>query len=455
MTEAPSPREASAVERDDRRELFGWALYQWAFHGFETTVATVLFGPYLTRLAQMAVGENGPVFGGGLLGAVTAKALYPFCISASVLLQLALLPFLGTIADQARLKKPLLVLFSSAGAAATGLLYFVGAGIGFVAGGLLFVVANLSFGASVVLYNALLPEIASDAQRDRVSSLGYALGYLSGGILLAANVVLIGAGPRLGVDQGLAQRLCFLSAGLWWAGFSVPAFRRLRSRSAPSGARPRLVALRDTVATLVAALRGLGSRRQTRRYLLAYLLYNDGIQTVIGLASLFLAQELFVARGLPEDRGFLLGLMLVIQFVGFFGSLLFGRLAALAGSKRALLVSLAVWTAVVVYGWRFLHTPAEAIGMGGAIALVLGGSQALSRSLFSRMVPPDRGATFFALYEVAENGTSWIGPALFGTVVAATGSYRDALLSLVLLLVSGTLLLAWTDLDVAFDESRR
>ncbi|HUL76198.1 MAG TPA: MFS transporter [Vicinamibacteria bacterium] len=449
------PRGASGDGRDDRRELLGWALYQWAFHGFVTTVATVLLGPYLTALAQKAVGPNGAVFGPGRLGAVTAKAFFPYCLSASVLLQLALLPFLGAIADRTRLKKPLLVAFSSVGATATCLLFLVGGGLGFVAGGLLFVVANLSFGASVVLYNAFLPEIASDAQRDRVSSLAFALGYLSGGILLAANLVFLGIAPRLGVDEGLVVRLCFLSAGLWWGGFSVPAFRRLRPRPPEASAPPGPGLLRDGLATFLAALRELGRRRHTRRYLVAYLLYNDGIQTVIGLASVFLAQELFVARRLPEDRGFLLGLMLMVQFVGFGGALLFGRLAARFGSKPALLASLAVWTAVVVYGWRFLRTPADAIGMSVAIALVLGGSQALSRSLFSRMIPPDRGATFFALYEVAENGTSWIGPTLFGAVVAATSSYRDALLSLVLLLVSGTILLAATDLDAAFGEAQR
>lgn len=438
---------------DNRREVVGWALYSWAFHGFVTTVATVLLGPYLTDLAQAAVGNNGPVFGPGLLGTVTAKAFFPACLSTSVFLQLLLLPFLGALADHTRRKKPLLVAFSSVGAAATCLLFFVGGGLGFRSGGLLFVLANLSFGASVVLYNAFLPEIASAGQRDRVSSLAYALGYLAGGLLLAANLCLIAVAPRLGLGEGLAVRLCLLSAGVWWAGFSIPALSRLRSRAPARVLRRGEGLVRTGIASLFATLRELHARPHTRRFLLAYLLYNDGIQTVIGMASVFLAQELFVTRGLPEDRSFLLGLMLMVQFVGFGGALVFARLAAWAGAKRALLAALVAWTAVVIYGCGYLRTTSDAIGMSIAIALVLGGSQALSRSLFSRMIPAGRDAAFFALYEVAENGTSWIGPALFALVVARTGSYRSALLSLVVLLASGTLLLVATDVQRAFAEA--
>jgi UMF1 family MFS transporter len=439
--------------RDDRREVVGWVLYSWAFHGFVTTVATVLLGPYLTELAQAAVGENGPVLGLGRLGTVTAKAFFPACLSTSVFLQLLLLPWLGALADRTRRKKALLLASSGLGAGATCLLFFVGGGLGYRWGGLLFVVANLSFGVSVVLYNAFLPEVASEAQRDRLSSLAYALGYLAGGLLLAANLALIALAPRLGLGEGFAVRLCLLSAGLWWAGFSIPALCRLRARAPTHGLERGEGLVRAGVAGFLATLRELRGRAQTRRFLIAYLLYNDGIQTVIGLASLFLAQELFVAHGLPEDRGFLLGLMLAVQFLGFAGTLAFARFAARAGAKRALLVSLLVWTAVVVYGWRFLQTRSDAIGMGAAIALVLGGSQALSRSLFSRMIPAGHNAAFFALYEVAENGTSWIGPALFALVVGCTGSYRDALLSLVVLLAGGTLLLVTTDVQRAFAEA--
>ncbi len=439
--------------RGEGRERSGWTLYQWAFHGFETTVATVLLSPYLTALSQADVGENGPVLVFGRLGTVTAKAFFPACVAASVLLQFLLLPWLGAVADRTRWKKAWLLASSALGAVATCLLFFVGGGLDYRWGGLLFVAANLSFGVSVVLYNAFLPEVASEAERDRVSSVAYALGYLSGGLLLAANLVLIALAPRLGLTEGFAVRVGLLSAGLWWLAFGVPALARLRTREADRPLRPGEGLVRAGITGFLATLRELRGRRHTGRFLLAYLLYNDGIQTVINMASVFLAQELFVARRVPVDQGFLVGLMLAVQLVGFAGALGFARFAAWAGTKRALIVSLLVWTAVVVYGWRFLQTRSDAIAMGAAIALVLGGSQALSRSLFSRMIPPGRNATFFALYEVAADGTSWLGPALFALVVARSGSYREALLSLIVLLAGGTLLLVATDVERAFAEA--
>jgi UMF1 family MFS transporter len=171
------------------------------------------------------------------------------------------------------------------------------------------------------------------------------------------------------------------------------------------------------------------------------------------MASVFLAQELFIRRGLPEDRGFLLALMLMIQFVGFAGSIVFGWLAARIGAKRALVLSLAVWCGAILYGYGVLQTRAQAWGLSAVIAMVLGGSQALSRSLFSRMIPRGSEASFFSLYEVANSGTSWIGPFLFGVVVSATGSYREALVSLIVLFAAGGAILVATDTARAIREA--
>ncbi len=177
--------------------------------------------------------------------------------------------------------------------------------------------------------------------------------------------------------------------------------------------------------------------RHTLRYLIGYLFFNDGIQTVISMASVFMAQELFTARGLKTDQSFLLGIFLLVQFVAIFGALIFERLAYAIKTKNAILVSLVLWAGVVIYGYGFLRTTTDAWAMGVVIAIVLGGSQALSRSLFSRMIPAGREASFFGIYEVSERGTSWLGPLVFGAVVAATGSYRQALLSLIIFSLSG------------------
>ena len=427
-------------------------MYDWANSGFQTTVVTVMSGPYLTALARGDVGENGVMFDLGPF-LVTAKSFFPFCIGLSVFLQALLLPVLGAVADYTNLKKPLMVFFCYAGSAATCLLYFV-AGDRYLAGGLLLIVANLCFGASLVLYNAFLNDITTPDQRDKVSSRGYALGYLGGGVLLLANLALLQSAGALGISDGLAVRLSLGSAGLWWGGFSIITFRRLRTRSAATVVGASGSVLTAGIRELLASLRALRRLPQTLRYLLAYMLFNDGIQTVIAMASLFLSQELFVARGLPENQSFLVGLILMIQFVAFFGAHLFERIAAFIGTKRAILLSLVLWTATVIYAYRWLQTTAQAWVMGAVIATVLGGSQALSRSLFSQMIPAGREASFFGLYEISGRGTSWIGPILFGMVAAATDSYRQALLSLIVLFLAGMIGLLLTDTDRAITQAR-
>lgn len=426
-------------------------MYDWANSAFITTVGTVLMGPYLTSIAQAAVGENGTIFQLGPLH-VTAKSLYADAVSLSVLLQLFLLPVLGAVADYTNLKKRLMAAFCYAGVAATCLLFFVTPGR-YLLGAALYLVANLCFGASVVFYNAYLNEITTPDQRDRVSSRGFAWGYLGGGLLLALNLGLVQGARPLGIDTVLAVRLSLLSAGLWWGGFALFAFRRLRTRAAARPLPPDKSVLGVGFAELRHTFKELRRLPHTRRYLLGYLLYNDGIQTVIAMSSTFLSQELFVARGLEPSQTFLIGIILMVQFVGFFGALAFERLARLLGTRNAILLSLAIWVAVVIYAFSLLQTTTQALVMGAVIAVVLGGSQALSRSLFSRMIPAGKEASFFGLYEVAERGTSWIGPFIFGRVVAATGSYRYAILSIIVLFAGGMAILAATDTERAAREA--
>lgn len=444
---------AAARATNDRREIFGWTMYDWANSVFSTTVAGVLLGPYVTSLAQGAVGENGPVWQVGSLTLITAKSLWPYTVSLSVFLQVFLLPFLGAVADYTALKKRLMTVFTYIAVVAVCLLFFVAPGT-YLLGSLLFIIANVSFGGAIVMYNAYLPEIASEDRRDAVSSRGFALGYLGGGVLLAANLALVLVKP-FGLATELAVRLSLLSAGLWWGGFAAFALARLQTRQPPrplpSGQNLLLIGFRE-VGTTFRELRRLP---YTLRYLIGYLLYNDGIQTVIGLAAVFLTQELFVARGLPEADGqsFVIVVFLLVQFVAFFGALGFGRLAETIGTKRAILISLVLWLGVIIYAYALLQTTTQALAMAAMIALVLGGSQALSRSLFSKMIPVGRESSFFGLYEISERGTSWIGPLIFGYVVAQTNSYRDAILSLIVLFLLGLIVLALTDVNRAIHES--
>jgi len=440
------------LDKNNPREIFGWKMYDWANSAFSTTIVGALFGPYLTEITQTAVGENGVVVSLGALGAITSKSFFPTCVSVAVFLQIFLLPILGSIADYSNLKKRMLAIFCYIAVGATCLMFFVDGGL-FWLGGLLFIVANLGFGAALVFYNGFLNEITTEDQRDKVSSRGFAYGYLGGGLLLALNFLLVKSAPALGIDPYLAVRISFLSAGVWWGSFALIAFARLRTRAAEKSLPPGKSYLTIGFSELGRTFRELARLRHTLRYLIGYLFFNDGIQTVISMASVFMAQELFTARGLKTDQSFLLGIFLLVQFVAIFGALIFERLAYAIKTKNAILVSLVLWSGVVIYGYGFLKTTNDAWIMGVVIAIVLGGSQALSRSLFSRMIPAGREASYFGIYEVSERGTSWMGPLVFGAVVAATGSYRQALLSLIVFFVVGMIILYLTDTDKAIHEA--
>ena len=438
----------STERKNDPREVFGWKMYDWANSAFYTTVVGALFSPYLTRLAQAAVGENGVVLDLGPLGSVTAKSLPTLCVSLSVGVQVFLLPVLGALGDYSNFKKRLMTLFCYLGVLANCLLFFV-AGNLYLWGGLLFIIANVCFGASLVFYNAFLPEITTEDQADKVSSRGYAYGYLGGAILLSLNFLLVLMAPRLGISSGMAVRLSFLSAGLWWGGFAIITFLRLKSRSKSKVLPAGKGYVGAAFSELASTARELRRLPLSLRYLIAYLIYNDGIQTVIFAASVFIEQELF-PQGNPL---FLLEIYLMVQFTAVAGALLFERLAYFIKTKNAIVLSLLIWSGIVIYAYFFLHAVWEAWFLAALIAIVLGGSQALSRSLFSKMIPYGKEAAFFGLYEVSERGTSWMGPLLFSVVVARTGSYRQALLSLIIFFVAGLLLLLVTDTDRAIREA--
>jgi UMF1 family MFS transporter len=446
MTPHPNPL------KNDRREIFGWITYDWANSVFFTTVLGVLIGEYITSLAQKAVGENGVVFTVAGVDLVTAKSLYSYTVGLSVFLQVFFLPVIGAIADYTHLKKTFMVFFCYAGAFSCCLLFFIG-GETYVLGCVFFLVSNLCAGASVVFYNSYLIDITTEDKRDKVSSWGFAAGYISGFLVLVANLIFIRNCESYGISIDLAVRICLLTAGLWWAGFSIVTFRLLKrrepARSVPEGKHYIAAGFGELRETF----RELFLLKHTLLFLIAYLLYNDGIQTVINSAGLFLSQELFVARGLETDRSVLFIAYLIAQFVAFFGALIFERIARFSSAKYAILISLVIWSAIVIYAYGFLQTLTQAFVMSGAIGLVLGGSQALSRSLFSQMIPRGRESSFFGIYEISERGTSWIGPIVFGLVAQLTDSYRPAILALIVFFVGGSLLLFFVNTTRAIHEA--
>src|SRR5215207_2195975 len=330
-------------------------MYDWANSAFYTTVVGALFSPYLTRLAQTAVGENGVVLDLGPLGAVTAKSLPTLAVSISVGTQVFLLPILGALGDYSDLKKRLMAVFCYIAVTANCLMFFVKDDL-YLLGGLLFIVANVAFGAALVFYNAFLPEIATEDQADKVSSRGFAYGYLGGAILLALNLLLVLRAEELGITTGLAVRLSLLSAGVWWGGFAVITFALLKARPTKKSLPPGKGYIAAGFTEIIGTFKELRRLPLTARYLLGYLIYNDGIQTVIFASSAFLEQELFPG-GNPQ---FLLKIFLMVQFVAVGGALLFERLAYRIKTKNAIVLSLVIWSGIVIYANRFLDTVTEA-----------------------------------------------------------------------------------------------
>ncbi|MYX29296.1 MFS transporter [Streptomyces sp. SID8381] len=413
-----------------RREQRGWYFYDWACSVYSTSVLTVFLGPYLTSVARAAADPDGFVHPLGV--PVRAGSFFAYCVSASVVVAIVVMPVAGAAADRTGRRKPLLAAAAYTGAAATTALFFLD-GHRYLLGGLLLIVANASVAVSMVLYNSYLPQIAPPEERDAVSSRGWAFGYAAGSLVLVANLVLFTGHDSFGVSEATAVRICLASAGLWWGVFTLVPLRRLRDRRAPAAAAPRVRGWRQLAATV----RDMRERPLTLAFLLAYLIYNDGIQTVISQASVYGSEEL----GLGQST--LITAVLMVQVLAVAGALGMGRLARVYGAKRTILGSLIAWTATLAAGF-FLPAgaPVWFFVLAAGIGLVLGGSQALSRSLFSHLVPPGKEAEYFSAYEMSDRGMSWLGPLLFGVTYQLTESYRDAIVSLVAFFVIGFVLLA-------------
>ncbi len=441
----PGGGETTKIDGERRREIRGWYWYDWANSVFTTSVVTVFLGPYLSDVAETAAGgEDGTLHPLGI--PVSPDSLFPYLLSVAALLQVLVLPVVGAVADRTRRKRELMGGFAYLGALATAGLALV-AGGGYLLGAALFLLANLCFGASIVVYYSFLPEIAGPDERDAVSSRGWAFGYLGGGLLLALNLALFLQADTLGLSEGDAVRICFLSVAIWWAGFTVIPLRRLRDRDSGAGTGERTAA--GSFRQLAATLRSLRAYPQTLLFLVAYLLFNDGIQTVIGLSALYGDRELELSQTV------LISTILLVQFVAIGGALLLGRLAARIGAKRTVLGSLVVWVVVLCLAF-FLQrgSAAQFYLLGAAIGVVLGGTQALSRSLFAQMTPRGREAEYFSLYEISDKGTSWLGTFGFGLALQLTDSYRIAIMSLVVFFVAGGLLLSRVDVRRAVADAR-
>jgi MFS transporter, UMF1 family len=487
-TDGRGAESTSPARARDTRAQRGWYFYDWANSSFPTTVLTLFFGPYLIYVAQVAIERTVLAAASGigldlaergelgftewfdaaivqLTGAASAAGtsievlldaatlagrvdlfgwallpgqLFLYAIPASAIFQIITLPILGAFVDRSPRKRRWLAWTAYLGAATTIAMFLIVPGR-WQLGVVLVIVANVLFQASVVVYDSFLPEIAEPDDRDRVSSRGWALGYVGGGTLLLVNLLILQFEP-FGIGGTLALRVSLASAGVWWAIFTIIPLRLLEDGPPLVTDASRSQAVRGAFKELARTTRLVASYPETLKFLLAFLLFNGGVGTVIVAAGSYAVEELQIGE---TD---LVLAILMVQFVAFIGALVMGRIAAKAGARTTVLWSLVLWSAVVTYG-RFVPEGNVPVffALAASIGFVLGGTQALSRSLFSHLVPPRREAEFYSFYQISDRGTNILGPAALALALGVFGSYRQGILVLIIFFIVGGLLLALVD----------
>jgi len=417
-----------------RPELRAWAMYDWANSAFWTTVIVAVFPPFFSDYAAAGLTPN------------EATARFAWATTMAVAIVAVLGPVLGAIADYRAVKKKMLAAFMALGVAATLMMATIERG-GWEYAALLFVVANIGVAASQVFYDSLLPHIAAPDEFDRVSTTGFALGFLGGGVLLIVNLAWILSPGTFGLpDTVAAIKLSFISVAFWWLIFSIPLLRRVPEP-------PRALERDETGsenAIRVALVRVWETFHELRGYkdaflmLVAFLLYNDGIQTIIRMAAIYGAE-------IGIDRNAQIAAFVVVQFTGIPCSFLFGSLAGRVGAKRAIYFALVIYTGISMLGY-FMTTTWQFFALAFLVGTVQGGSQALSRSVFARMIPKRKSSEYFGFFSVFEKFAGIAGPALFATSVTVFGSSRAAVLSVILFFIAGGIVL--THVNIAEGEAR-
>ena len=433
--------------KNDPKTVFGWCMYDWANSAYPTTVLVGLLPFYFINTV---VGPDGLRIGGTVYSGFT---LWGFVVGLAALITFVSAPVLGAISDFSGGHKSFLLFFAYLGCLFTLLLYFSRSGDVYRTM-VFFLIAQVGYIGANVFYDGFLPQIASEDKMDWISGKGYSYGYVGGGIQFALALALVAGHEALGLSQDLAVRIAIVMAGLWWAGFTLITGKYLHE--APSAERlpddyrgwPRPLAF-----AVIGFWRTIRTTKRVRRFrhlllfLIAYMMYNEGIQTVIQMATAYGTEELRL------EAWQLMLTLLVIQGVAFAGALLFSRMAGWIGAKHSVMVTLVVWSGVVVYAY-FIQTAVEYFFLGGMVGLVLGGSQALSRSFYGAMIPEEAGAEFFGFYTVFSKFSSIWGPLTLAFIRQMTGSARISIGSLIFFFIAGLVLLHFVDEEKAREAKK-
>jgi UMF1 family MFS transporter len=442
----PSEDIADMPIRGDRRVIFGWAMYDWANSAYTTTLAVAILPIYF---AGVVVPPDGLEIRGTLYAAET---LWGFMVSAAAFLVFLAAPTLGAIADFCCAKKRFLFSFCYLGVVSAAFLSFSKAGdVWFTM--ILFVISQIGFVGANVFYDAFLPQIAPEGDTDRISSKGFAYGYVGGGLQFALSLCLLAGHEKIGLSEAGAARLGMLTAAMWWGGFALVTVYCLREprriQAMPEGFQHLPLGLGYISLGVSQVLKTIRKLRQLRHlilFLAAFLVYNEGIQTVIQMATIYGKQELHLSTTV------LMMTLLLVQAIAFLGALLLAWISKRIGAKRAVIVTLIGWSGVVFYAY-FIHSAIEYFVLGGIIGLVLGGSQAISRSFYASIIPGGVSAEFFGFYSVVNKFSAVWGPFIFAIIRQWTGSSRNSILFLIFFFILGILLLSWVNEKKAREAS--
>ncbi|MEE9298936.1 MAG: MFS transporter [Acidimicrobiia bacterium] len=430
--------------KNDQRTIFGWAMYDWANSAYATTIAGAVLPAFF---ADEIVPEGGySIFGATLSG----EAMWGFATGGGAFLLFLLMPVLGAIADFSATKRRFMMSFAIVGAVITMALGLMSPGM-VLPTLTLFLLAQISFVAANVFYDGFLPDISTDKTIDRISSKGFALGYIGGGLQLGLTAALILLHESLGISETAAVQVGLASAGLWWLAFGLFSFTRIPETGSATplpaeyAGRNRVIAyaaigFRRTIGTT----RKLLGFKQILLFVIAYMLYNDGVQTTIAMTSVYATDTLNL-----EIEAILVA-FLIVQFIAFFGALAFGVVADRLGTKQGILITLVVWSGIAVVAFFLPQGQAAPLwALAVVVGFVLGGVQALSRSLYGSMIPEDASAEFYGFFSVFSKFSAIWGPLIFAIISSATGSGRPAILSIAVFFVLGMILLSRVNVDEA------
>src|SRR5687767_8829384 len=405
-------------------EQRAWAWYDWANSVYFTTVITAVFPSFYATYAAAG------------LEPAQATARFALITTVSVLVVAVMSPILGALADYSGIRKKLLAVFMSIGVLACASMVFITEG-NIELASLLFFLGNVGVSGSLVFYDSLLPHVAKPEETDRVSAAGYAMGYVSGGLLLLVNLAWILQPERFGFDSNVsAIRASFVAVAVWWAVFSLPLFKTVSEPHAPGGGR-RGIAIGAAFTRLAQTLREMRKYRHAFLMFIAMLLYQDGIQTIIRMAGVYGAEV-----GIEQTSQ--IAAFVMVQFVGIPFAFLFGALGRRLGTKRCIFIAIGVYALATVLAF-FMTSVVHFFILAFLIATVQGGAQALSRALFARLIPRDRTSEFFGFFAVAERFATVFGPAIFTISVMLTGNSKSAILAILGLFVAGAAVLSKVD----------